>query len=333
MNALIAIAWGLPVILGITLPRTRGTFSFPTASYFAAAERAAQRQSEDDSIAVAGAGSILMTHGAKTPRAYVLLHGFTDSPKQFEELGKRLFATGDNVYIPRLPHHSERAWGVRELGNVRVSELIAFGDSSVDIASGLGDSIVVVGLSAGGNVAASIAQNRPDVARAVIIAPAISAGRVSGSVARKLGWFASLFPDVVRAAKRDTMRPDYVQGISTRGLGQVLQLGAHVRSSAELFPAQTKQIAFLLNENDRTVSDDASIELARHWESGPSLVSVYQFPRELKLLHNTMESTDKGGNLEIVLPVVEALARGVRPPMSANYIFLFSDWLRPRSAK
>jgi carboxylesterase len=333
MNALIAIAWGLPVVLGINMPRTRGAFSFPAASYFAAAERVAQRQSEDDSISVPGAGSILMTHGEKTPRAYVLLHGFTDSPKQFEELGKRLFATGDNVYIPRLPHHSERAWGVRELGNVRASEMVAFGDSSVDIASGLGDSVIVVGLSLGGNITASIAQDRPDVTRAVIIAPAINAGRLSNGVGRKLGWFASLLPDVVRPAKPDSLRPDYVQGISTRGLGQVLQLGDRVRSNAARFPAQAKQIAFLLNENDRTVSDDASIEVARHWETGPSLVSVYQFPQAFKLPHNMMELSEKGGNLEVVLPVVEALARGVRPPMSASYIFLFSDWLRPRSAK
>jgi alpha-beta hydrolase superfamily lysophospholipase len=333
MNALILVAWGLPVALGLNMPGMRGTYSFPVASYFAAAERVAQRQSEDDSIAVAGATSILMTHGAKTPRAYVLLHGFTDSPKQFEELGKRLFAKGDNVYVPRLPHHSERAWGVRELGNVRPAELIAFGDSTVDIALGLGDSVVVVGLSAGGNIAASIAQSRPDVARAVIIAPAINAGRLSGSVGRKLGFFASLLPDVVRPAKPDSLRPDYVQGISTRGLGQVLQLGDRVRSNAQRAPSQTKQIAFLLNENDRTVSDDASIEVARYWEAGPSLVSVYQFPRELKLPHNTMELTEKGGNLEIVLPVVEALARGMRPPMTANYVFLFSDWLRPRSTK
>ena len=44
-------------------------------------------------------------------------------------------------------------------------------------------------------------------------------------------------------------------------------------------------------------------------------------------------SAQKGGNLEIVLPVVEALARGTRPPMTANYVFLFSEWLRPRSTK
>src|SRR4051812_24502895 len=181
MNALILIAWGLPVALALSVTCLPGTNPLPVDSYFTAAERVAQRQSEDDSVAMPGATSILMTHGAKTPRAYVLLHGFTDSPKQFEELGKRLFAAGDNVYIPRLPHHSHRTTGVRELGNVRAQELIAFGDSSIDIATGLGDSVVVVGLSAGGNIAASIAQNRSEVARAVIIAPAINAGRLSGS--------------------------------------------------------------------------------------------------------------------------------------------------------
>src|SRR5262249_33932386 len=133
-----------------------------------------------------GARSILMVHGDRTPRVFVLLHGFTDSPRQFESLGQRFFDGGDNVYIPRLPHHAEREGRVRALGRVTARELAAFGDSTVDIARGLGDTIIVVGLSAGGNIAGSLAQRRPDVFRAVLIAPAIAAGRVSDDATREM---------------------------------------------------------------------------------------------------------------------------------------------------
>jgi carboxylesterase len=330
MNPLLVIAGGLPLVLNLSALRLRTAHSFPVVEYSNAVERVEIRQALDDSVVVPGARSILLSHGDKTPRVYVLLHGFTDSPKQFAALGERLFATGDNVYIPRLPHHSERAYRVKALGRVRVSEMVAFGDSTVDIAHGLGDSIIVVGLSAGGNIAVSIAQHRPDVQRAVLIAPAIAAGRVSRGIARNIMRIGSWFPDIVKSHRSDSTRPDFVQGISTKGLGQVLALGEALTKASTKAPAQAKQIIFLLNENDHTVSDDASIELARNWNTGQSLVSAYQFPKSLKLLHNTMEATEHGGNLEVVLPVVEALARGTRVPEDARYVFLVSDWTRPR---
>jgi len=68
----------------------------------------AQRQAVDDSIGAPGARSILLTGGAPTPRVIVLLHGLTDSPRQFERLAYLLYADGNNVYVPRLPEHGLR---------------------------------------------------------------------------------------------------------------------------------------------------------------------------------------------------------------------------------
>src|SRR5437763_5603822 len=115
----------------------------PPIPYDTAVARVALRQAADDSVVAAGGRSILMTHGMRAARAVVLLHGFTDSPAQFEALGRLLFDAGDNVYIPRLPHHAERVAPVRTLGRVRATELAAFGDSVVDVARGLGDTIIV----------------------------------------------------------------------------------------------------------------------------------------------------------------------------------------------
>jgi carboxylesterase len=302
----------------------------PAEDYADAVTRVQLRQAQDDSVAVAGARSILLGHGERTPRACVLLHGFTDSPSQFESLGERLFAAGDNVYIPRLPHHAERVGGLQSIGRVSAGELEAFGDSSVDIARGLGDSVIIVGLSAGANIAGSAAQHRTDVVRAVLIAPAIAAGRVSLDAARGIMIAGSRLPNITRADRPDTTHPDFVQGISTRGLAQVLRLGEAVWTEAAKRPAGAHQIVFLLNQNDQTVSGDAAVDLARRWTIGPPLVSVYQFPRSLALPHNVMEVSQRGGNLDIVLPVVEALARGERVPESVRYQFIVSDWNQPR---
>jgi len=76
----------------------------------------------------------------RTPRIFVLLHGFTDLPEQFAVVGQQLFAAADNVYIPRLPRHGARRAPMRSLGRISAVELARFGDSCVTIASGLGDS-------------------------------------------------------------------------------------------------------------------------------------------------------------------------------------------------
>jgi carboxylesterase len=47
----------------------------------------------------------LMTHGAPTPWALVFLHGFTNCPEQFCQLGRRFFDLGHNIYVPRQPFH------------------------------------------------------------------------------------------------------------------------------------------------------------------------------------------------------------------------------------
>ena len=292
-----------------------------SVDYDDAAGRVARRKGLEDSVVVRGLGSILMSHGRRTPRVYVLFHGFTDVPPQFEVIGKALFEDGANVYIPRLPHHGERLSPVRALGRVHGPELAAFGDSSVDIAHGLGDSIVVVGLSAGGVIAGWIAQTRTDVRRAVLIAPAIGPGRVSDDDALALVMIASRLPDVRRTnAPTDTTTPEYLQGISTRGLAEVLKLGHRVREDAGNKPPGVKDMAFLLSERDQTVSEAAALDLAQRWFDRGATVSVFRFPNSVGLPHNILEVASRGGNPDIAFPVVEALARSLTPPASAELL-------------
>jgi esterase/lipase len=286
----------------------------PPPDYADVATRVARRQAGDDSVVAQGGRSILMTHDRRTPRAYVLLHGFTNSPTQFQEVGERLFATGDNVYIPRLPRHAERDAPIRALSRVRADELTMFADSVVDVARGLGDSVVVVGLSAGGSIAAWIAQWRAEVHRAVLIAPALGAGLLSDDHGRELADIASLIPNITRTAKPDTTRPDMVQGTTSRGLAEVLGLGHRVRDQAVQFRPRVKDIVFLLNERDHTVSEKAALDLAQQWFDHGASVAVYKFPASAKLPHNVMEVNRRGGNTEVVYPIVMALARGMTPP-------------------
>jgi hypothetical protein len=75
-----------------------------------------------------------------------------------------------------------------------------------------------------------------------------------------------------------------------------------------------KDVVFLLNERDHTVSERASLELAQRWFDQGADVAVYGFPASAKLPHNVMEASGRGGNTEMVYPIVMALARGMTPP-------------------
>lgn len=280
-------------------------------SYADALLRIGLQQRRDDSVAVAGGRSILMSHGDRAARVYVLLHGFTDAPTQFLPVGAHLFADGANVYIPRLPHHAEREASLRAIGRVRADELARFADSTTEIARGLGDTIVVVGLSAGGVLAGSIAERHPEVLRTVLIAPAIAPGRVSDSEGEAVVMLAGVLPDIVRmTAPIDTNRPENIPGVSTRGLAELLRLGRRVYEEAERAPPAVHDIILLLNEADHTVSEDMTLDLAQRWTDRGATVAAYRFTASAKLLHNVMELDSHGGNTELVYPVVEALARG-----------------------
>src|SRR5262245_25666101 len=115
----------------------------PTTTYAEAAATIARRQTSDDSVALRADRSILLSSGTRTQRAFVLLHGLTDSPVQFAPLATRLSADGNNVFVPRFPRHGLPGSNAGALASLTASELRAFADSVVSSAAGLGDSTIV----------------------------------------------------------------------------------------------------------------------------------------------------------------------------------------------
>jgi hypothetical protein len=97
-------------------------------------------------------------------------------------------------------------------------------------------------------------------------------------------------------------------------------LGQQVRDDSERLTPGAKEMIFLLNEADHTVSEEASLEVARRWFDHGARVGVYRFGAKLKLQHNVMEIDARGGNVKLVFPVVEALALGATPPSDAEQL-------------
>jgi len=316
--SLTAVWRGAMLILGIAavVPATAGdvrSHPNPARDFNQAVTRGRAEVAADSAIAAPGGAPILLVHAGRAPRAVVLLHGFTDSPRQFAALADSLFAEGDNVFVPRLPHHAERGKDVGELARLTAAELCRTADNAVDLAAGLGDSVVVLGLSVGGTLAVWAAEHRPEVRRAVIVAPPFEVARVPSMLERPLVNLGSHVPNISRRSAPDSERPDRDPGFATHGLAQVLRLGMAVRRDAERELPSRAEVLFLVNANDRTVKTAPVLDLARLWNRKGVPVSVYEIPASLGLPHNVVDPMQQPGNAAVIYPTLAALAHGEHP--------------------
>ena len=281
-------------------------------SYRRAVSAIAKRQAIDDSIAAPGARSILLTPGTRTPRVIVLLHGLTDSPRQFEAFAYLLRADGNNVYVPRLPRHGLLGSNVGALAGLTVSALQGVADSVIHEATGLGDSVIVVGLSMGGTIGAWIAQEYP-VKRVVLIAPAIEPARIPSILDRPIVGLAARLPSVIRSGGLDTTRPDRELGFSSHAVAEIIRLGSLTLELSTRVPPLTKEIVLLINAGDRTVSESASERLVGNWSRHGAAVSIYELPDSLRVPHNVLQAPTSRVGGAAVLALLRTLTYGQTP--------------------
>jgi carboxylesterase len=259
-------------------------------------------------------GSLIYVHGHKTPRALLLVHGITNSPRQFRELAEQFYGRGYNVIVPRLPLHGLRGADVAQLKSLTAEQYRDYADNSIDIADGLGDSVFVIGLSAGGNVAAWIAQHRPEVTRILVVAPALTLARIPRLLDAPAMNLMERVPNVTIRQQPDTGRPHAYFGISTRAIGETLRFGASVMESAEQAAPLVRDLTLVVNENDHTIDPGSALRLAQLWRSrDSSSTTVYRFARSLGLPHDVIDATQKSGMPDVVYPILIALMEK-RPP-------------------
>lgn len=295
-----------------SLARPAGDYAQALARFDTLARR------ETDSILPDGA-SLLLLHGHRTPRALVLVHGLANSPRQFRELARQFHDSGYNVIVPRLPHHGFRDGDVGHLAELTAEELRDCADASVDIAHGLGDTVLVVGLSAGGNIAAWIAQRRPDVKRVVVVSPALALGHIPRLLSAPAMNLMERVPNLTVHQSPDTLRRHAYFGVSSRGLGETLRLGASVVEDADQNAPVVRELIMVVNGHDSSIDAEAALRLADRWSASTSrLTTVYRFDGALGLPHDVIDVSQYCAMPEIVYPVLIALTEARTPPPPAR---------------
>jgi len=247
-----------------------------------------------------------MTHGEKVDRVLVFVHGYTSCPEQFSELGKRFYDTGDNVLIAPLPHHGLTDRMTEEQGRLKAEEVVAYADEMVDIAQGLGERVVVVGISGGGVTTAWAAQNRSDLDLVVIISPAFGYYQVPTALTaaamnlylvlpNSYGWW-----DLSRQADigPDHTYPRYF----TRSLAEFLRVGFAVQGAARRTPPAAGSLLIVFNANDKSINNDLTAKVVRDWRRHGANLTTFEFEAALGLEHDLIDPAQPGAQIEIVYP-------------------------------
>ena len=252
--------------------------------------------------------SILLTHGKRTKRAVVFFHGLTNCPEQFRELGRIFYELGYNVLILRLPRHGVADRNPANLTPLRAEELRDCADTSVDIASGLGEKVYVAGLSAGGTMAAWVAQNRSEVARVLLIAPFL--GLTLGENLRSQWAMALLLPLIpeIRTDWDNPFTPHTYTGVPWRALGQVLRLSKATFAGAIHQAPRVQDVALVTSQSDTTVSNSVTSRLVELWrKKGLVRFASMDFPQAMKIKHDMIDPSQKHQQTDIVYPVLVKL--------------------------
>jgi carboxylesterase len=253
--------------------------------------------------------TILLTHGAKTAKAIVFIHGYPSSPAAFKEIGTQFYDRGYNVLVAPLPYHGLADRMNTEHAKLRVEDFVRYTDEVVDVGRGLGDHLTVAGISFGGLATGWAAQQRQDVDQAVLISPGFLfkpvPERLAPLASRSLIRLPNLFiwEDPVRKAD---YTPDHnYPRMSTHVLGQILQFSQGIQALARQKAPAARSILVITNLNDPAVDNVVTGKVVALWRAhGAADVQTYQFPADLHLGHELTDVQDPHVNVAVVSAMV-----------------------------
>lgn len=276
--------------------------------YQAGIEIAASLQALDGPNVNPACHTRLYTHGRRTERSLVLLHGFTNCPQQFDALGRRFFEQGWNVLIPRYPRHGYSDRLTNSIAELRSEQLVALTNRSADAGAGLGERLTVAGLSLGGVLAGMLAEQRESIARAVLIAPMFGLQRLPGSALPVLARLSYLLPNFYiwwDPRLKERLGPHYgYPRFSTHAYAALFETASSVLRAGRDGRPKAASIAVITNAAEPGLDNRFTYQLVESWRRHGATVSTYQFPASDHLPHDLIDPGNDGQNTDLVYPVV-----------------------------
>jgi carboxylesterase len=264
--------------------------------------------------------SQFLSHDAPTPVAHVLLHGYTNAPPQFREIAQASFAAGANVLVPRVPHHGYSDPLTRELTKLTPEVLEAFCNEVVDAAAGLGDRIVVTGLSLGGLLASYIGKMRDEVAEVRLVAPFIQPKAVPEWVDAPFDAAMRALPDVY-SWWNPKLREKEIAGtwatpkFSMKAIGAQIAFRRQIERTDAARTTRLDRVLLVVNAADIAVRNDVAARfVAEHLEPHAANFESIEIAKSLGFSHDLFEPN--GDNFDRMDGVRDEVwpMLGLKPP-------------------
>ena len=296
----------------------------PTSSYQEAMERRSKTQAREAALPLHDGGrSIVLTHGYETDRVFVLLHGLTNAPRQFRELGEELFATGANVVIPRLAHHGLADRMTDAHAALTAQDLIRYAQYGVDLAQGLGKNVTVIGLSISGISAAWLAQNRDDIDEAFLLAPLFGPAVVPDPLTPAITAALTRLPNNMMwwdpRVRENLPGPPYnYPRFPTRALGEALRLGLQTAQPDRTL--RVNRLGVILTENDKAVNNARTRRLVEQWRatSPETEIFLHEFPAAENIPHDFIDPLQPDARTDKVNALLVEWMTGIRKQATAE---------------
>ncbi|MHB8611541.1 MAG: alpha/beta hydrolase [Candidatus Dormibacteraceae bacterium] len=251
------------------------------------------------------------THGRRTDRALLLLHGFTNCPQQFDALGRQFHSQGWNVLIPRYPEHGYSDRLNTSIARLRSRHLIALANSAADAGALLGEHLTVAGLSLGGILAGHLGQARTAIRRAVLIAPMFGLRPIPGPALVALTHLAYLLPNFYvwwDGTQKEKIGPMHgYPRFATHAYAALFQTAAGVLKDARRAAPSASSIAVITNAAEPRLDNRFTYQLVDSWRRHGATVSTYEFPAADGLPHDLIDPSNPAQDTGLVYPVVSRM--------------------------
>ncbi len=253
--------------------------------------------------------SQLRTHGTKVARVVVYFHGLTSCPAQGDALAQQLFDKGYNVVVPRLPGHGEEDPLTLALAHMTAEDLVNTANTAIGIAHGVGEDVIIVGLSAGGTVTTYETQQNDTLGNAVAVAPFLGPDFLPPWTTRAATNLLLRAPNLMiwwnsKTPYSSPEMPYVYPRYATRAVGELMRLGRIVAGEAETRRPAAQGIGVLLNRADKTINAPLVEQLVREWEKQGAAVDLRFLPLEDGLPHDVIDPRQPHGNINIVYPTL-----------------------------
>lgn len=241
-------------------------------------------------------------HSSPTSKVCLFFHGFTATPQQFVPLGEVLFKAGYNVLVPLQPGHGVAGYGDRDNPPPLPENPQVYQQFCVDwlkVAQGMGEQVIVGGLSTGGTLTGWLALEFPQqIDKALLFAPYLSGSN------KVVDLFVHIF-DIYFEWKTKPGRDHFgYDGFLMPALRIFLDLGEEVLKRAKNSFAAPMFI--VSSDSDRAVGKQDHEELFQAVLQKQPKSWYHCLDRALDIPHTMMTKAEGNNYLELLIAIAKA---------------------------